>query len=431
MELVHRNNGSEPASYKRSPMLWTKAHLSAAKRILRQHARSQYEEALEAIGKATGRGEVTAASLRSVFIRQGFSCPTSYLKEATAEEPKKAAPAEPKANRKPTGQLPSDALKTLLVMARKGPVNFHTLCDKLDLSPAKVLRLIETAKEGGVEVHIEHNHVGVRPDEERVVSIGVPPTVGQRQRIAVISDTHLGSKYCLREQLIEFIHYAYSQGVREILHPGDVLDGCYRHGIFEVSHTGIDSQAQDLFEVLPQLPGLTYHAITGNHDYTFTELIGVDVGQYLMNYFAMRGRKDLHFHGNRGAFLRLRGAMIHLWHPKKNPGYAKSYSLQKQVEKYASGEKPNLLFTGHWHLFCYVQERGVHAFACPTFQGGGSAFSKSLGGAPAIGGLIVSWEATQDGTLRAVTLEKRDYYEVEVPQHLDEPREGIAIKGGA
>lgn len=406
---------------------WTKKQLDAAKSILRRFAKNEYQTAIEEISSKIGR-EVTEAALRAVFLREGMGSPTSHMKAVVV------IPDSDEDDNGPSESIlqPSPVLAEFLRIAKKGPINFHALCDKLDLSPAKAQKVIDDALKLGVKVHVEHNHVGIRfpePDE-RLQSVGVPPVVGERQRIAVISDTHLGSKYCLREQLKEFIHYAYSQGVREILHPGDVVDGCYRHGMWEVSHSGLDEQARDLYETLPQLPGLHYHAITGNHDFTFTEQVGVDVGQYLSNYFEERGREDLHFHGNRGAFIKIRGAVVHLWHPRSGVSYARSYAIQKHIEKYSSGEKPNILLCGHWHVFCYVEERAVHGIACPTFQGGGSAFSKSLGGAPAIGGLILSWDLTSDGTLRSFNLEKRSYFEVEKPRIIEEPREEIPINGG-
>jgi hypothetical protein len=49
----------------------------------------------------------------------------------------------------------------------------------------------------------------------------------------------------------------------------------------------------------------------------------------------------------------------------------------------------------------------------PCFQGGKSSFGKSLNGAPSIGGLIVSWDATEHGTLRRVAVERSAYYEIE------------------
>jgi len=257
--------------------------------------------------------------------------------------------------------------------------------------------------------------------------VPVPPTVGKRARVGVISDTHLGSKYCLRAQLKDFIHYAYSTGVREILHPGDWVDGCYRHGLWELTHHGLDEQVQDLFETLPQLPGLTYHGILGNHDGTFAETIGVDVGDFMVSNFAAKGRRDVKIYGSRGAMLRLHGAVIHLWHPRSGTSYARSYQLQKMIEKYSAGEKPHVVLAGHWHIFCHVEERGVHAVACPTFQGGGSAFGKSLGGAPAIGGLILEWEMTAGGTMRGFSLERRTYFERERIHPVEESRIGVEV----
>jgi predicted phosphodiesterase len=391
---------------------WSDTDLRRAKIILGKYPVSRFREAVTEIERALGR-EVTAHALRSVFLRNDLGPPSSYCLEDVFDED---GAEEVTAVRVPT------LIEKLVQLTKRGPMEFQDMCDKLDLSPSKTRGLIVQAREMGIKVHVEHDHVGIKlpGPEERVRTIGIAPVVGERQKIAVISDTHLGSKYCLRDQLRDFVHHAYDQGVREILHPGDVLDGMYRHGIYEVSHVGLDEQARDLYETLPRLKGLNYRAITGNHDFTFTESSGVDVGVYLENYFKKHGREDLHFYGNRGAFLRVKGAVVHLWHPRSGVSYARSYAIQKHIEKYASGEKPNILLCGHWHVYCHVYERGVHGLACPTFQGGGSAFSKSLGGAPAIGGLMLSWELTEHGTVRNFAVEKRSYFEVEKPHQIDD-----------
>lgn len=372
---------------------WKNSDLDKAKEILARYPRSQMAHALKRIGQNMGR-DVTEAGLNSVLAKKGETDAASFCLP---------------------DQLPADVQK-LVKLTRTSPKSFQVICDKLDLSPGKTAALLEKARELGVQIHVENQHVGMSPGwyEDRVHTLKLAPLSGTVQKVGVISDTHLGSKYCMREALKDFVEYAYSQGVREILHPGDVLDGMYKHGVWEVSHSGLDAQAQDLFETLPQLPGLTYHAITGNHDFTFTEASGLSVGDYLANYFRERGRNDLHFYGDRGAFLRIRGAVVHLWHPKQGAGYARSYALQKHVEKYSSAEKPHVLLTGHWHIYCHVYEREVHAIACPTFQGGGSAFSKSLGGAPATGGLILSWQMTEANTMRSFGIEVRSYPEKEM-----------------
>lgn len=394
--------------------LWTDADVLKAQEILRKYPLHRYAEAIREIQRALKR-VVTPGALRSVFLRKEVGPPTSFCcdDEETGEGSEYKAEAE---------ETLDEELEQLVKFTKKGPISFSSLCDKMDMSPKRTKALIEEARGMGMVLHVEHDHVGIKmpQPEERVRTVGIAPVVGERQKVAVISDLHLGSKYCLRDQIKEFVHYAYEQGVREVLCPGDVLDGIYHHGLFEVSHTGIDAQSQDLFETLPQLPGLNYRAITGNHDFTFTEKTGLDVGEYLMAYFRKRGRTDLHFYGNRGAFLRVKGAIVHLWHPRSGVSYARSYAIQKHIEKYSSGEKPNILLCGHWHVYCHVYERGVHGIACPTFQGGGSAFGKSLGGAPAIGGMILSWDLTTHGTMRHFIHEYRAYFEMEKPHTIDD-----------
>ena len=241
------------------------------------------------------------------------------------------------------------------------------------------------------------------------------PTTGSVQSVGVISDLHLGSRYCMRAQIIDCVTYMYAKGIREILIPGDLLDGDYKHGKFELSHTGLTEQTRDLFETLPRLKGLSYHAITGNHDCTFMSESGVNVGEYITGHFAKRGRTDIRFYGDCGAFVKIRGAVIHMWHPLGGVPYAKSYKLQKQVEGYGAGEKPDILLAGHWHKFAVVEDRGVFAVACPTFQASGSPFSKRLGGQPALGGLILTWEIAGKDLVRQFGVSRRRYFEVEKP----------------
>lgn len=312
---------------------------------------------------------------------------------------------------------PSGSKIQALVDATRKPISFEALCDKLREAPFVVRGLIDQARANGVHLKLGNDHIQLTPAEQvrSVQGTGILPTSSDRQSVGVISDLHLGSKYCLREQLRDCVNHFYSRGIRCILIPGDLLDGCYRHGVFELSHTGLGDQTQDLFETLPHLPGLSYHAITGNHDHTFSELTGVNVGSFISGYFRDRGRNDIIFYGDCGAFIEVQGAVVHLWHPLGGMSYAKSYKLQKQIEKYGAGEKPHILLGGHVHQFATVEDRGVFGILCPTFQASGSAFSKRLGGQPALGGLILSWEIAGEDLVRNFAVERRRYFEVELP----------------
>lgn len=270
-----------------------------------------------------------------------------------------------------------------LVDACRTGIDFSALCDRLDLSPTRCSRLLDDARAHGIQVDVAHSTVALHWQEpsETVADVAPLPAVGETYRCAVISDTHAGSRYAMRGQLADFVRHAYAEGCREVLHAGDLLDGCYRHGEFELTHSGLADQARDLAETLPRLSGLSYHAITGNHDGTFAERTGLDVGQAITGAWHSLGRDDLTCYGDRGAYLRVGGVVVHDWHPKKSGAYALSYLLQKQVERYAA-LKPQILLAGHWHTFCHVCVRGVEAIAVPCFQGGESAFAKSLGARP-------------------------------------------------
>jgi predicted phosphodiesterase len=314
---------------------------------------------------------------------------------------------------KPSAFDPADHFDDLIKLIRGGPRTVRELANALDLSPLRVESMISAANAAGYDVHASADVIGRKPAIDTPVEIA-QPTSGW-QLIGVISDLHAGSKYCMRAQLRDFVLDAYSLGVREILCPGDMLDGCYRHGRWELTHHGIDAQCDDLFELLPHCDGLSYHAIEGNHDDTFRDGSGLDVSRYIMARAQAAGRDDLHVYGGREATLRVRGATINLWHPGGGISYAKSYRAQRYVQSNYGPHKPDIVLIGHFHQFNHCDERGVQAICCPTFQGAGSRFSKMLGGSTALGGLLLAWRLTDTGTLRDFNLTRRAYFENEAP----------------
>lgn len=381
---------------------WTPKEINMSVGLLR--AAITVEQACSHTPKVLGF-QATPDQLQKAFKARGMPAPSAYLWDGIP------------------GHLADVSAKTTdfsaLVKAAKSKPSFSALCDTLDLSPKALTQLLADAKSSGLALRVAPGGVGVGHAEPTgVQDTGiVPPTVGKRFRLGVISDLHLGSKYALRAQLRDCIKRLYRAKVRDIVIVGDLLDGCYRHGEFELSHSGLADQTTDLLATLPQYPGLTYHAITGNHDFTFTEKTGVDVGAYIVGQFAAAGRKDLKFYGDRAATLRIGGTTVRLLHPLGSCSYAISYKLQKFVEAFDSGEKPGVLLVGHYHRSCYVYSRGVHTLACPTFQGPGSAFGRALGlGSQAIGGLLLSWKLTEVGTLREFGIRPISYFKAEQPK---------------
>lgn len=325
----------------------------------------------------------------------------------------------------PVEEVSDSGIRTkLLGLLKKGVKHFEELCDSLGLPPSRVRSLLSELKSSGVIMHSD-KFVALKPLDvvgaEKITEV-IPRTV-KKLKVGVISDLHYGSKYCLRERINDFVEYAYGEGVRTILIPGDLLDGHYvDHGLFELSHVGLEPQVDDMIQNLPKKKGLQYHCITGNHDQTFITQNGANVGRAITDAAAIERGGDIKWHGHRGAKLSIGGTIVELWHPQKGSAYAVSYPIQKKIESFVPGEKPHILLIGHWHRFCYVVERGVHGIACPTFQGGGSAFGRSLtSGAPAIGGIVLSWDSTEHGTVRNFKIDLRSYYEIEKPREIESP----------
>lgn len=372
---------------------------------------SSVDEAMQLFRRALPDREVTRDSIDRKLSRMGERTIESFVNARLAARTKDEHGVE---------------LARFVAVAKNGHT-IEELCDKFDFSPKRTKALIETARAAGYRIAVTGDKVGYVPPEPLRFEKKIIAQPGAEEVFAVISDLHVGSRYCLEEQLRDFIVRAHKEdGVRQFFLPGDNVDGCYKHSRWEESHHGFDAQALRLAQVLPgKKDGIDvrYDGIIGNHDETFEKETGLDVGRALEDVFRREGRDDFHIHGARGAYLRYapkggRGVLVELWHPIGGGAYAVSYKLQRHVEEYGVGQKADVLLTGHWHQQCYVVRRGVHAFSCGTFHGGGSSFGKALGGAQAIGGWVIRYKQTKEGAIRDLTPTWRGYFEQETIRDL-------------
>lgn len=329
------------------------------------------------------------------------------------------------ANFTPPGEPSLEEDLEHLVSVTRKTRGFEEVCDELDLSPRATRELIDEARTRGYRIELAGMQVGQRPTEtildEQVVPFAQVDQAGEWRKFAAIGDVHIGSKHFMRAQFLDFVQGAYAEGVRMFLQGGDLLDGVYRHSVWEQSQRGFEEQVAEAIRVIPRQPGAVWHFIQGNHDETFGEQSGIDVGRAIVQAFKEAGRDDLVYHGARAAYLRLkgpgdtRGLLVEMWHPRDRANaYALSYRCQRHIEKYAPGAKPDVLLAFHWHqTFCF-ETRGVYAVSCGCWQNGQSSFGKSLGGAPSIGSWIIDYSLTEKGTVRRFRPEWRGYQEVEV-----------------
>ena len=361
---------------------------------------------------------ITPASVKDVLRRvrkratdAGWSPGVSYTAPVSAV-------GKPPQTGKATVKPLTDAARYLVELAQKKPLTLESACDALGWPPAPVRKLAADAAAGGYAIEFVGDDLTWRIPEpsEDVQETAIAPVVGGRHEVAIISDLHFGSKWCGRAQLRDFLSRVRDRGITQILGPGDNLDGNYKFSLYEQSHRGFDEQAEDFYELWRDFPGLHLHTIDGNHDQTLSESCGMLAGRALGERLRDNGVTNYTHYGQRSAFLNIYGAIVHLWHPSGSGSYALSYKLQKKVEGYAPGQKPDILLTGHFHQGCYIIERGVHGLLCSTFQLPGSPFGNSLTGSPSVGGTILGWELTENRTLRNVVVERVNYYAEEKPR---------------
>jgi predicted phosphodiesterase len=201
-------------------------------------------------------------------------------------------------------------------------------------------------------------------------------------KIAIVSDTHLGSKYEALQALHNFYEFAAHENCKCVLHAGDLIDGAkiYRGQEYEVHTHGVDAQVDYVRRNYPR--NLPTYFLTGNHDYAWVKLAGVDIG-------TMVADDDLRYLGALQADIEIAGIKFRLFHGEGGSSYALSYKAQKIAEQIPSAEKPNVLLCGHWHVSHYFFYRNMHIINCGAFQRQ-TPYLMRKGINPTIGGWVVT-----------------------------------------
>lgn len=227
-------------------------------------------------------------------------------------------------------------------------------------------------------------------------------------KIALISDTHYGSLYHDAASLKAFLEYAAGQKVVEILHAGDVLEGEHMHfgQERELSHAGFTGQLEAIKELYPDVD-IPVRFITGNHDMSYRKAAGINVGQAISDLMGWEFLGDsfgeVKYSTPDGDYR------IGLLHPGGGSAYALSYKLQKIIEQWEGGKKPDTLVAGHFHksvwLPHYRNVSGIHP-GCFQRQ---TPFMASKGLAAHLDGWILKVRMWKQGP-KAVTAECVSFY---------------------
>ena len=230
---------------------------------------------------------------------------------------------------------------------------------------------------------------------------------GDILKIAILGDTHIGSKSCDMEGLYTFYKYAYDQGVRNFYHTGDMTDGMYKNrdnSFYEQNAHGFQEQIEMVINYYPKIDGVTTYFITGNHDVTHMRNGGADVGRTLDI-----ARRDMIYLGHNFGKVWLTPELdINLIHPTDGGAQAVSHKLQKIIDAAEGKRRAKIMAIGHYHKMAWVYWKGVHGFVTPSFQKQ-TEFMRDNNLKSYTGGYILTIKVNKDGELISITPE---YFEV-------------------
>lgn len=222
---------------------------------------------------------------------------------------------------------------------------------------------------------------------DRTVDFDMSRIKGKQIRLAIISDTHLGSKQQQLTYLREFAAYIRKQKVDAVLHCGDVVDGPpqmhpgHLHNLFLQTY---EAQRTYAIENLPDFGKPTY-VISGNHDESWLKN---NAGPIVSDIAEAKGWE---FVGQSAGYVRFGEVLIYMHHPHDGGAYALSYKLQKKIEALSEENRPDIFLAGNYHKACWLP--GYHnteGFLLPSYQAQ-TPFMISKGLPSIIGGLILEF----------------------------------------
>lgn len=254
------------------------------------------------------------------------------------------------------------------------------------LTPKDTLALIGTLEAEGYQVTKAPRKEAVRTSILRELA-----KPGATVKVAVVSDTHLGSVEQQLTHLRDFYRYADDRGASAFIHAGDIVDGSPKMHLDSPHHhfaSGFDAQMRYAIDAYPKSANGPTYLIDGNHDTYRSD--DATFGEHFV-----RARPDVQYLGWHSAFVDVGPCRIFVAHGAKGGlSYARSYKIQKLLEQMDTTERADtdVALYGHWHVAAHLPGyQSVEGFLVPCLQRQ-TRFLKNLGVQPVIGGLILEIE---------------------------------------
>ena len=188
-------------------------------------------------------------------------------------------------------------------------------------------------------------------------------------KIGIFSDCHIGHEMFDEPFFEHMVRTFKKEGVEKIYQVGDILEGMSgRDGqIYELSEIGYSNQMKKAVKMFDMLKDFQVYGIDGNHDGWYQKknnggvIVGEELEEKVKHYFNL---------GQMEADVEMRpGVTMKLYHAGDGTAYAVSYKMQKLMESFTGGEKPNIVLSGHYHKALYMFNRNIHGLEAGTMCG--------------------------------------------------------------
>ncbi len=186
-----------------------------------------------------------------------------------------------------------------------------------------------------------------------------------RLKLGFTTDNHIGNRHFRKDVM----HAAYDdfarRGVTSVLNAGNMIEGVARFNKLELLAHTLDGQLEMWVNEVPVRKGITTYFVTGDdHEGWWAQRELFNIGEVMESRARKAGRKDLVYIGHVESDIEFRygehSAAGRVMHPGGGSAYAYSYTSQKIVEAFQGGEKPAIVFGGHYHKYDYCYPREVH-----------------------------------------------------------------------
>lgn len=298
------------------------------------------------------------------------------------------------------------------------PIALRELAIKLSVSLKDIRKVIK-------ELQKQHYNVIKNGDLYELTSeipsggnhrINVSKFENKVYKIGFVSDTHLNSKY-QRLDVLNAIYDIYeSEGIKEVYHAGNYVDGEAKFNKYDLINTGISPQIEYFVKEYPQRPGMKTFFIAGDdHEGWWVQREKINIGEYTEMKAREAGRTDLIYLGYIEADVELKAkngsSVMKIMHPGGGSAYALSYSPQKIIESFTGGEKPAILLLGHYHKADYLPSyRNVHCVQAGCVQDQ-TPFLRKKKIQAHVGAWILKFALSKDGSVSRFQAEWFSFYD--------------------